>query len=125
MAQHHLGFAGSMTLRPSALVAVLQDQAQSLVKHGFERFYFRNGHGVNISTVAAAFSGIYAARSLSAVCNTTAIKCRLKNWWQSHEVHEIAKELYGDAEGCHATPSEVAVTQFAYAAAINPRPSTR
>jgi creatinine amidohydrolase len=118
MAQHHLGFAGSMTLRPSTLIAVLQDMVQSLVKHGFERFYFLNGHGGNISTVAAAFSEIYAARSLATAGNTPAIKCRLKNWWQNQEVHEIAKELYGDAEGSHATPSEVAVTQFAHPDAI-------
>jgi creatinine amidohydrolase len=118
MAQHHLGFAGSMTLRPSTLIAVLQDMVQSLVKHGFERFYFLNGHGGNISTVAAAFSEIYAARSLAAAGNTPAIKCRLKNWWQNQEVHEIAKELYGDAEGSHATPSEVAVTQFTHPDAI-------
>ena len=118
MAQHHLGFPGSMTLRPSTLIAVLQDMIESLVRHGFERFYFINGHGGNIATLAAAFSEIYAARSLGTASNAPAIKCRLKNWWQNHEVHEIAKELYGDAEGSHATPSEVAVTQFAYPDAI-------
>src|SRR5215470_14809255 len=64
MAQHHLGFAGSITLRPRTLIAVLQDIVESLVKHGFERFYFINGHGGNIATMAAAFSEIYAARSL-------------------------------------------------------------
>src|SRR6266446_3852552 len=90
MAQHHLGFAGSMTLRPSTLIAVLQDMVESLVKHGFERFYLLNGHGGNIATVAAAFSEIYASRSMTAPGNTPAIKCRLKNWWQNHEVHEIA-----------------------------------
>jgi creatinine amidohydrolase len=118
MAQHHLGFSGSMTLRPSTLIAVLRDMVESLVKHGFERFYFLNGHGGNIATVSAAFSEIYAARSLTAAANTPPIRCRLKNWWQNHEVHEIAKELYGEAEGSHATPSEVALTQFAYPDAI-------
>jgi creatinine amidohydrolase len=118
MAQHHLGFPGSMTLRPSTLIAVLQDMIESLVRHGFERFYFINGHGGNIATLAAAFSEIYAARSLGTASNAPPIKCRLKNWWQNQEVHEIAKELYGDAEGSHATPSEVAVTQFAYPDAI-------
>ncbi len=122
MAQHHLGFAGSMTLRPSTLIAVLQDMVESLVRHGFERFYFLNGHGGNIATLAAAFSEIYAARSLSTAADAPPIKCRLKNWWQNHETLELAKELYGNAEGSHATPSEVAVTQFAYPDAIKSAP---
>jgi creatinine amidohydrolase len=118
MAQHHLGFAGSMTLRPSTLIAVLRDMVESLVGHGFERFYFLNGHGGNIATLTAAFSEIYAARSLAATDNAPAIKCRLKNWWQNRETLELAKELYGDAEGSHATPSEVSITQFAHPDAI-------
>jgi creatinine amidohydrolase len=118
MAQHHLGFAGSMTLRPSTLIAVLRDMVDSLVIHGFERFYFLNGHGGNIATLAAAFSEIYTARSLAVAANIPPVKCRLKNWWQSHEVQKLAKDLYGDAEGSHATPSEVAITQFAYPDAV-------
>jgi creatinine amidohydrolase len=98
MAQHHLGFAGSMTLRPSTLIAVLEDMVDSLAVHGFERFYFLNGHGGNIATVTTAFSEIYATRSLGAAGNTP--------------------PLYGDSEGSHATPSEVSITQFAYPDAI-------
>ncbi|MBV9862354.1 MAG: creatininase family protein [Alphaproteobacteria bacterium] len=122
MAQHHLAFSGSMTLRPSTLIAVLRDMVESLARHGFERFYFINGHGGNIATVTAAFSEIYAARSLVAGSNAPALKCKLKNWWQNAAVHGLSKELYGDAEGSHATPSEVAVTQFAYPEAIKTAP---
>jgi creatinine amidohydrolase len=118
MAQHHLGFPGSITLRPSTLIAVLREIVESLARHGFERFYFINGHGGNIATASAAFSEIYAARSLPTASNLPPIRCRLKNWWASQEVQALAKELYGEAEGAHATPSEVALTQFAYPDAI-------
>jgi creatinine amidohydrolase len=118
MAQHHLGFSGSMTLRPSTLIAVVQDMVQSLARHGFERFYFINGHGGNIATVTAAFSEIYAERSLERGSNAPSLKCKLRNWWESDKVRALSKELYGDAEGSHATPSEVAMTQHVYPDAI-------
>ena len=118
MAQHHLGFAGSMTLRPSTLIAVIRDMIESLARHGFERFYFINGHGGNIATVTAAFSEVYAARSLQAGGNAPPLKCRLKNWWQTPGIGALSKELYADAEGSHATPSEVAVTQYLHPEAI-------
>ena len=59
---------------------MLRDLVESLVRHGFERFYFVNGHGGNIATVTAAFSEIYAARSLPAGANVQPVKCRLRNW---------------------------------------------
>src|ERR1700710_2783373 len=40
MSQHHLGFAGSATLRPSTLMLVVRDVVQSLAVHGFQRFFF-------------------------------------------------------------------------------------
>ncbi len=114
MAQHHLGFAGSMTLRPSTLIQVIKDCVQSLQRHGFERFFFVNGHGGNIATVSAAFSELYAERSLDPRSNAPGIRCSLRNWWTGPGVQKLSKELFGDSEGSHATPSEVAITQYAF-----------
>src|SRR6266853_80467 len=119
MAQHHLGFSGSVTLRPTTLIAVIRDYVTSLARNGFERFYFLNGHGGNIATTGAAFSEIYAEASMQRPgSNAPSIRCRLKNWWENPGVQKISAELYGDREGSHATPSEVSVTQFAYPEAI-------
>jgi len=114
MAQHHLGFPGSMTLRPSTLIQVIKDSVQSLQRHGFERFYFINGHGGNIATVTAAFSELYAERSLDPRSNAPGIRCKLRNWWTGAGIGALSKEFYGDREGSHATPSEVAVTQYLF-----------
>jgi creatinine amidohydrolase len=120
MAQHHLGFPGSITLRPSTLIAVLRDNIVSLARHGFRRFYFINGHGGNIATVNAAFSEVYAEVSMSGGGNRPAIKCRLRNWWEAPKVKQLATALYGGAEGSHATPSEVSLTWHVHPQAARP-----
>lgn len=115
MAQHHLGFSGSITLRPTTLIAVVQDVVNSLARHGFDRFFFLNGHGGNIATVTAAFSEIYAETSLrTAGTNRPPLQCKLKNWWDCEGVQALSKELFGKSEGSHATCSEVSLTYYAY-----------
>ena len=118
-AQHHLGFSGSVTLRPTTLIAVIKDYVASLARNGFERFYFLNGHGGNIATIGAAFAEIYADYSLAMPgANRPQVRCVLKNWWDTPGVQALSKELYGDKDGAHATASEVSVTQAAYPEAI-------
>ena len=107
MAQHHLGFPGSITLRPSTLMAVVRDTVASLVGHGFDRLYFLNGHGGNIATLGAAFSEVYADSSLGTGGlgtdgrNRPVPRCRLRNWWDGPRVTAMSDELYGAALGSH------------------------
>ena len=75
MSQHHLGFPGSATLRPSTLMLVVRDVVLSLAVHGFRQFFFINGHGGNIASVTAAFDEIYAALSLGEPA--PAVRCRM------------------------------------------------
>jgi len=120
MAQHHLGFPGSMTLSPTTLIAVIKDWVFSLSRHGFRRFYFINGHGGNIATVTAAFSEIYAVSSLDGAGNQASLQCRLRNWWQADGISSLSRELYGSSEGSHATPSEVSMTWHLFPEAARP-----
>lgn len=118
MAQHHLGFAGTISLRPSTLIALVRDVVQSLARHGFERCYFLNGHGGNIATVTAAFSEIYADKSFSGADNQPRVLCKLSNWYMAPGVKRLSAKLFGSSEGSHATPSEVSLTYFAYPDAV-------
>ena len=112
MAQHHLAFPGSITLRPSTLIACVSDYVESLVRHGFDGVYFLNGHGGNIATLNAAFSEIYASASLGHSNRT--VRLSLTNWWDGPEVRRVSRELFSGIEGSHATPSEVSLSYYAY-----------
>ncbi len=111
MAQHHMRFPGSMTLRPSTLTAVIVDTLRSLARHGFEHLYFLNGHGGNIATIKNAFSEYYAERSLGDTAGPMA-KTYLRNWWEGERVRAYSKQHFGAAEGSHATPTEVSLTYY-------------
>ncbi len=114
IAQHHLGFAGSMSLRPSTLIAVIKDTIDSLLKHGFRYFYFLNGHGGNIATINAAFSEIFYPISIQAKKPDIIPKLKLTNWWDFPNIKKLSENLFGDSEGLHATPSEISLTYYAY-----------
>jgi creatinine amidohydrolase len=108
MSQHHLAFAGTVSLRPSTLVAVLVDVIQSLAAHGFERFLFLNGHGGNEAPLETAFSEVYSAVSLDS--DRRRVHCRFVNWCDGPRVVAVIERLFGAQEGSHGTPSEVALT---------------
>jgi len=112
MAQHHLGFPGTISLRPSTFQAAICDWVESLGRHGFERIYFLNGHGGNIASIEAAFSEAYARYSFAATICPYMLK--LRSWWQLPGIGRLADELFPTGHGTHATPSEIAITQSAY-----------
>ena len=116
MAQHHLGFPGTISLLPSTFIAAIGDWARSLAAHGFERIFFLNGHGGNVATIEAAFSELYAEASFARRPLGYALK--LRNWWDLPGVDALARRQFPIGHGSHATPSEIAVTQWAYPDAV-------
>lgn len=120
MSQFHLGFPGTVALRPSTLAALAHDIIASLAATGFRRIYVLNGHGGNIGPLRCAMQEFYAARSFAAELTPTTVHCRIRSWWELPTVSAMRHRLYGDGEGYHATPSEVAITMAAYPEHIGP-----
>ena len=112
MVQHHLGFAGTIALRPSTFMAAIGDWCRSLGLAGFEKIYFLNGHGGNVATIDAAFSELYAEATYSQ--RNRGFACKQKNWWELAGVLSLANRQFPTGHGSHATPSEIAVTQWGY-----------
>ena len=114
MSNHHLAFAGTISLNPSTLIRLIEDVVSSLYKGGFRKFLFVNGHGGNTSTLDATFSEIrdkYPEAVLQAM-----------SWYKLPAVQEKAKELFGDREGSHSTPSEISATMHIFPGLLEAAP---
>ena len=51
---HHMNFPGSLSLRPSTYMLVLQEWCRCIAAHGFRRIVIANGHGGNRAPTNAA-----------------------------------------------------------------------
>ena len=119
MAEHHLGFPGTMSLQPSTLLKVVHDLVLSLARNGFERIFVVNGHGGNIATVKSAFHQVYSSSISQGLPVAPMLRCKLASWFVYPEVYRQAQELYGNSEGQHATPSEISITLHLHPCLLN------
>ena len=107
----NLAFPGTISTRATTLMALVEDYVRSLARQGFERFYFLNGHGGNIAPLRAAFQDLHTAESFEAGGDSGRLRLRLRSWWEYPSADKMRRALYGEWEGMHATPSEIAITQ--------------
>lgn len=103
MAMHHLGFAGTMALRPTTYIQVIGDLLHSLRIHGFTKVIVINGHGGNKGPFLNALAereNEFADMDFSFI-----------NWWVMPGLEKnIIQKYFGEKEGYHATPTEISVT---------------
>jgi len=98
-APFNTGFAGTISISEHLFEDLVTQIFQGLMSQGFRRIYVMNGHGANLAPMKRA------ARSL------TDGAVLLRSWWELEAVNALRRKYYGDWEGMHATPSEVAITQ--------------
>ena len=56
----HLGFGGTLSLRPETFTSVLEDVVASLAASGIRRVFFFSAHGGNFAVLGAALPGLRA-----------------------------------------------------------------
>ena len=98
-APFNMAFPGTMSISAPLFTALARELLIGLHDQGFRRIYVLNGHGANIAPLQEA------AQTLPEGC------FRLRSWWDFAPVNALRQQFYGDWEGMHATPSEVAITQ--------------
>ena len=58
---NHLGFAGTISIRPRTLIAILTDMVETLAMHGFTQILLLNGHGGNSASMLVAAEELRAS----------------------------------------------------------------
>jgi len=117
VAQFNLAFAGTLSIRARTLMMLVDDLVQSLLRHGFKRIYFLNGHGGNSAPLRALFQDLYQPYSLRG--EDCPFRCRLRSWWDYPQTNALRQQYFGQYEGLHATPSEIAITQAVWPDSIH------
>lgn len=96
-APFNTSFPGTISISEKLFEALVREIIDGLKGQGFAHFYVLNGHGANLAPlrrVAGDRPGV-----------------RIRSWWDFDQVNAIRQRRFGEWEGMHATPSEIAITQ--------------
>ena len=112
MAIHHLGFAGTVALRPTTYINVIVDILSSLQRHGFEEIIVINGHGGN--------KGPFLNAMQERISEFKDLNVKFFNWWVMPGIQKnIIDKYFGEKEGYHATPTEISLTMALIPGSMN------
>lgn len=100
-APFNMGFPGTVSVSEPVFSALLHEIMAALATHGFRRLYVLNGHGANLAPLRAL-----EPEAPLALC--------VRSWWDYPQTNALRTALYGEWEGMHATPSEIAITQAVF-----------
>ena len=94
---YFMAYPGTVTLRASTYLAVVQDLLEGLVQHGFRRIVIVNGHGGNNPAQAIADEVMYAHGAIA----HGAVRIKWHNWWAGLSTMGKVKEI--DPIASHAS----------------------
>ncbi|UCG95451.1 MAG: creatininase family protein [archaeon] len=96
------GFPGTLTLKASTYIGLIEDIAESYYNNGFKKIVFINGHGGNPPYIQVAMANLAK--------NHRDIKIRNCDWYSGYYLGEERKKEY---KGNHAYKAEVEMMMLA------------
>jgi len=73
VSSHHMDFPGTITLSPHTLEQLAYEVASSLIRHGFKKIVFENGHGGNTPALESAAQRIKADFNVFVAIDTVSL----------------------------------------------------
>jgi len=73
VSSHHMDFPGTVTVTPHTLEQLAYEVAYSLIKHGFKKILFENGHGGNTPALESAAQRIKADTNAFVAIDTVSL----------------------------------------------------
>jgi creatinine amidohydrolase len=101
MSLHHLGFPGSLSLRPDTVSSIIIDLLDSAYQHGFRHVLLLNGHGGNTAAIQTALAEV--------LHELPGLEVRLSQWWREPDVVAILEEAFPGHPPAHADAAETSV----------------
>lgn len=100
----HLGFAGTISLKPETLIAVIREVCLSLYQTGFKKFAFVHGHDGNLPSMMVAAQEV--------VDHTPDARAMVLNWLAplSKVYHTIQASKKQEGHGGEGETSRILVT---------------
>ncbi|WP_299987533.1 creatininase family protein [uncultured Ruegeria sp.] len=98
-APFNTGFPGTVSVSAETFQAMANEVITGLLAQGFKGVFVVNGHGANLEPL----------RKIEAALSDNQLMIR--SWWEPTAANTLRQQLYGEWEGMHATPSEIAITQ--------------
>ena len=98
-APFNTAFPGTVSVSEDVFCSLFREVIGGLLGQGFGGVFVVNGHGANLAPLLKVEADLPPER------------LNVRSWWEPPTVNDLRQELYGEWEGMHATPSEVAITQ--------------
>jgi creatinine amidohydrolase len=105
MSLHHMKFAGTLSVRPTTLILVLEDVLRTAYAHGFRNVLSVNGHGGNTAAIDYALADV--------ANEVEELRVKIFEWWKEPEILKMADEIAGPQRGTHSSPIETAFMMVA------------